>query len=85
MIRYDDEMKREEILDKLNLFKKTKTYTFLKIKYSSGFRMYNGYVLQVEESYIMIQDKVIGKLPVEIKDIIRVDVSKEHNGGSHGR
>lgn len=74
---YKDDMTRDEILSKLNLFKDTKTYTFLKIRYSGGFRIYNCYVLKIKDSYVMVQDRKLGNFPIEINDIIRVDVSKE--------
>jgi len=72
----------KEVERKLNLFLKAKTYTFMKIRFGGGFHIHNGYIKEIKDSYIMFYDKKLGNFPIEISEIIFIDVSREKNGSN---
>jgi len=77
-----NEMTLEEIERKLDLFFKTKTITFIKIRFSNGFHIHNGYIKEIKDSYIMFKDiKDNNTFPIDKKDILKVDVSKGDKNG----
>ena len=66
-------MTRKEMIDRIRLFRTTKTYTFIKDKF--GY-FYNGYILKQDKDKIVFRDDIIGEMPIYIKEINEITYSK---------
>lgn len=65
-------MSEKEIKERLFLFKKLKTYTFIKNIYKD---FYNGYITKIEDNHIIFKDDYLDEIPIIIKEIIWIDYS----------
>ena len=68
------DMKIKEVNDRINLFFKLNTYTFLKNIYS---KFYNGFIKKIDKDYIIFNDDELGEIPILIKEISEIDYSKK--------
>ena len=75
-----------DVKERIKLFLKNKTYTFISLK-SKG--IFNGYILSVDESSIMFDDDFLNVIPIIIDEIDILDYSKKKqnidSGGSYGK
>jgi len=69
-------MTRQEDIKKLKLFYERKTPTFLKVKSLRDFKVFNGFIKEVSDEYIIFDDIKIKNYPIEVTDILFIDVSR---------
>lgn len=68
-------MIEKEILERAELFHKTRTYTFIKNIYS---KFFNGFILKIEKEHILFNDDQLGEIPIIIKEIFQIDYSSKN-------
>ena len=76
----DRKLDIKEVENKLELFYKEKTPTFLKITFGDGYHYHNGYIKEIKETYILFYDEEVGEFPIDIKEIVYINVSRRKNG-----
>ena len=81
-------MTRQEISETrktAEMYLAAKTFTFIKELNTAGeINLYNGYVLEIHDDFIVFQDRIIrNPIPIPIDHITKIDVSrvKEEVGG----
>lgn len=73
----------DEVKKKAKLFLENKTFTFI-IEWSSDgkVRYYNGYILDVKDDFLVLQDrKIPNPIPIPLDFISKIDVSENTPGG----
>ncbi len=71
------EMNDDEKIERLKLFLKEKTYTYILDIFEYHF---NGYVKDLDEKKIIFLDDVLGKIPIRIAEIKFVNYSTKEKG-----
>ena len=78
------EMTEDEKIERLKLFLKERTYTYIFNIFEYHF---NGYVKDLDKNKILFLDDVLGKIPIRIAEIKSVNYStkeKESSSGNKG-
>ncbi|HLD91256.1 MAG TPA: hypothetical protein VI911_09625 [Patescibacteria group bacterium] len=68
MIRED--MTKKEIEERINLFLRYNTYTFIRVLVNNEFFYYNGFIIKNEKDSVLFNDEKIKEIPLS-KDKIR--------------
>jgi len=72
------EMTDKEKIERLKLFLKEKTYTYILNIFEYNF---NGYVKKIDKNKILFLDDVLGEIPIRIAEIKAVNYSTKEKGG----
>jgi len=75
-------MTRQEMIERIDLFQGSKTYSYIKDIYGYFF---NGYVIKRDEIKIILKDDEIGEIPIRIDDISEITYSKKHSFKREGK
>jgi len=70
-------MKKKDVNDRINLFYKNKTYTYIRNTFN---RFFNGVIKKVEKNTIIFEDDLLGEIPIGIDEIIKIDYSNKIKG-----
>lgn len=69
------EMTKKEIEERINLFLKYNTYTFIKVLVNNESFYYNGFIVKNEKDSILFNDEKIKEIPLSKDKIIFIDKS----------
>jgi len=76
------DMTDEEKIERLKLFLKEKTYTYIFDIFEYHF---NGYVKSLDKNRILFLDDVLGEIPIRIAEIKAVNYSTKEKESSNGK
>lgn len=70
-----EDMTKKEIEERINLFLKYNTYTFIKALVNNELFYYNGFIIKNEKDSILFNDEKINEIPLSKDKIKFIDKS----------
>ena len=65
-----NDMTKEDVNERIEIFKSRNIYTYIKNIY---FKFFNGYITEIKNELIIFKDDILGEIPIQIKDIKEID------------
>lgn len=67
-----NDMTKEDVNERIKIFKSKNIYTYIKNIY---FKFFNGYITEIKNELIIFKDDILGEIPIQIKEIKEIDYS----------
>lgn len=71
------DMSKKDVNDRIELFYKNKTYTYIKNTFN---RFFNGKIKKIDKNSINFEDDILGEIPINKDEIINIDYSNKIKG-----